>query len=100
MNTRFVSNTKDKSRVGSIHREVPVNPVWPRLSAEKNRPLDDPSVEGVSNPNALVLAVEKPALMEKVLMQSRLKKPFTDFRLRRISPATAQTPPAVPNRPA
>src|SRR5216683_6004065 len=51
--TRFVSSTTKSCRSGSIQIEVPVNPVCPKLCAEKYCPLDPPSV-GTAHPSVRV----------------------------------------------
>src|SRR5271154_3142969 len=50
--TRFVSKTTKRSRLGSIHNEVPVNPVWPKLFGEKYWPAEDVGGVGTSHPKA------------------------------------------------
>src|SRR5919108_271181 len=39
--TRFVRNTTYRSRSGSIHAVVPVNPVWPNAAADIFVPHDE-----------------------------------------------------------
>src|SRR6185503_6496869 len=49
--TRLVRSTTKSLRSGSIHREVPVKPVWPNDRADSLSPADE-SGWGVSQPRA------------------------------------------------
>src|SRR5690606_23838116 len=41
--TRLVSSVQARRRAKSIHRPVPVKPVWPMVSPEHSSPPDQPS---------------------------------------------------------
>src|SRR6266550_4147032 len=48
---RLVSSTKYRSRAGSIHIDVPVNPTWPNADADMRAPHDEAG-SMVSHPSA------------------------------------------------
>jgi len=48
--TRFVKKTTINDVLGSIQKEVPVNPRCPTDDEEKNLPDEEFNFEGVSNP--------------------------------------------------
>ena len=51
--TRLVSKMTKRSRSGSIQSDVPVKPVWPKLSGEKYLPAEEIGGVGTSQPNVL-----------------------------------------------
>src|SRR5262245_66632313 len=53
--TRFDRNTTNMPVVGSIHRDVPVNPVWPNDPTGNSSPRFDEYAESMSQPRPQTL---------------------------------------------